>query len=254
MVVYPNESDIPPSPREPSDPLSGETIKEESFGDPVAKVKVICTVCLHKVRSNKGVKDREALYNAQRNTQPPLTTPPVPDLNNLLRIMQNQSQSLAQLPPQQPLQPVAATNPSSGLESIFAQFAKSNAQQAPPMQQPAQQPTPGFNLQAALASLNPGPPQPGYGAPNPVPNLGAIIAQMGNPSAPQAPPLQGYRYGNQYQNDNDRKRQYEPDDGDYGRKKQRGGGLDKLPYKTKVCKYWQEGRCRRGDECSYLHE
>ncbi|KAI7097263.1 hypothetical protein KC352_g38638, partial [Hortaea werneckii] len=25
-------------------------------------------------------------------------------------------------------------------------------------------------------------------------------------------------------------------------------------FKTKVCKYWQEGRCMKGDGCTYLHE
>ena len=34
MVVYTNESDIPPSSREPTDPFSGEPAKEESFGLP----------------------------------------------------------------------------------------------------------------------------------------------------------------------------------------------------------------------------
>ena len=34
MVVYSTHSDIPTSPREPSDPYSGEQVKEESFGQP----------------------------------------------------------------------------------------------------------------------------------------------------------------------------------------------------------------------------
>jgi hypothetical protein len=25
-------------------------------------------------------------------------------------------------------------------------------------------------------------------------------------------------------------------------------------YKTKACKYWQDGKCKKGDSCSYLHE
>ena len=32
MVIYTTDSDIPPSPREPSDPYSGEPMTEVSFG------------------------------------------------------------------------------------------------------------------------------------------------------------------------------------------------------------------------------
>ena len=51
----------------------------------------------------------------------------------------------------------------------------------------------------------------------------------------------------------DRKRQLESDESDYGRKKARGGkpftGVPRLP-----CKFWQEGKCRKGDDCTFLHE
>ncbi len=43
MVVYTNYSDIPPSPREPRDPFSGEQVKEESFGAPSEETQVCCT-------------------------------------------------------------------------------------------------------------------------------------------------------------------------------------------------------------------
>lgn len=67
--------------------------------------------------------------------------------------------------------------------------------------------------------------------------------------------MQGHGYGAQYQNENDRKRQYDQDDTEYGRKRAKGGGTGKeLPYKTKLCRYFKEGKCRRGDDCSYLHE
>ena len=195
-------------------------------------------------------QDREAQYNAKRNAQPTPVMPPVPDISALLRIMQGQN--VAQAPSQQPPQPVAAPAPAAGLESIFAQFARSNPQPGLPIQQPTQQPAPGFNLQAALANMDSAQPQPAYGAPAPVPNLEAIIAQIGNSTAAAQAPMQNFGYGNQYDNENDRKRPHEPED-DYGRKKYKGSDKP-LPYKVKVCKYWQEGRCRRGDECSYLHE
>lgn len=41
MVIYTTPSDIPPSPREPSDPYSGDTVIEQTFGMPSDETKVI---------------------------------------------------------------------------------------------------------------------------------------------------------------------------------------------------------------------
>lgn len=101
-------------------------------------------------------------------------------------------------------------------------------------------------------------PQPGYGAAPSAqtPNLQALLAGLNIPAASQVPQMQGYGYSAQYQNENDRKRQYEQDDGEFGRKRAKGGvGSNKDPsYKTKMCRYYKDGKCRRGDDCSYLHE
>ena len=40
MVIYTSPSDIPPSPREPSDPYSGESVIEQTFGTPGEETKV----------------------------------------------------------------------------------------------------------------------------------------------------------------------------------------------------------------------
>lgn len=40
MVIYTTPSDIPPSPREPSEPFTGDTLMEESFGAPNEQTKV----------------------------------------------------------------------------------------------------------------------------------------------------------------------------------------------------------------------
>lgn len=41
MVVYTSIADVPPSPREPSDPYTGEQSQELSFGPPDEKTKVV---------------------------------------------------------------------------------------------------------------------------------------------------------------------------------------------------------------------
>lgn len=40
MVIYTTPQDIPSTPREPSDPFSGEMAKEEAFGDPTDETRV----------------------------------------------------------------------------------------------------------------------------------------------------------------------------------------------------------------------
>ena len=40
MVIYTTPSDIPSSPREPSEPFTGDTLMEESFGAPIDETKV----------------------------------------------------------------------------------------------------------------------------------------------------------------------------------------------------------------------
>ncbi|KAL6721369.1 hypothetical protein ACLMJK_000472 [Lecanora helva] len=248
MAVYTNDFDIPRTPREPKDTFPDEPVNEESFGAPT-----------------ELTKSRESDLNARRN--PANATPPMPDIANLLRIMQgqNQTQAQPQQPPppppppppplQQPPQPAAAP---TSLEAIFAQFNNPNPQHAPPMQQSSQQPSSGFDLQAALAGMQPTlQQQPGYAQqpPQPQVNIQAILAQMGTQPGSQTSQLPGYGYNNQMQIVNDRKRPYDQDGNDYGQKRARSGpGSDNLPYKVKVCKYWKDGKCRWGDNCSYLHE
>ena len=190
------------------------------------------------------------------DAQSPANLPQTPDISAILQMFNNTKQPQSQQP-----QPVPdSSNP---LAAIFAKL--SNNPSAPLPQAASQQPAaPAYNLQNALASIQQQQPQQGYqtqstyGTPqtNPVPNLQAILSQFGNQgAAPQAPPMQSFPYNpnaNSFGMNEDRKRQLENDEGDYGRKKARGkpfNGVPRLP-----CKFWQEGKCRKGDECTFLHE
>ena len=206
---------------------------------------------------------------------------PSKDIGEILRMLNSQHQvpQPSQMPVQQP-QMSAQSAASSGLNALFAQLANANGnagqQSTPsPVMQPHQQANaPAFNLQATLSHLaqpsqnqqpfyQQQPPfasqstQPTQGTPD----LAAILAQINYQRANQAPQAQPVSFNPpSQQNDNDRKRQLDAGDQDEyeGSKKVRGSTQpEKMKY-TGVpilpCRFWQEGKCRKGDQCTYLHE
>jgi len=240
MVFYADDRDIPPNPREPTDPYHGEPgdtprqfgVPEQSFG--------------------LRARQRKAALVPQRQQVPAqANAPPNVDLSVLGTFMNHQAQpqpALAQLASQQA---PAAVNPD--IQAILQSLQQSAGPQVQP--QPQALSMPNFN---AIASAPPAPAmaavQPPPASSQPQIDLAAIMAQItggqqggapqfgGAPAAAAAAPMLGGFPPAQAEESADRPRWR-----DHGEKNHRN-------YKTKVCKYWQEGRCMKGDGCTYLHE
>ncbi|KAF9891913.1 hypothetical protein FE257_002876 [Aspergillus nanangensis] len=265
MVFYTSPADVPPTPKEPPPVESEESAPEVvSFGE-----------------LPDHVKARQDRYFAVANPQrapPPQQAPQNPsfDISNLLKLIQNAPQ---QPPPQQSTPPPAPQPapqaPMSDLERTISMFRQQPTQPAPSLAQMPQFPamgqppaTQGIDFQKILSAMNPQAqmPQPTalpqtQSQPTVSPNLAAIISQLSNPNAqvnpnPSQPP-------NTYE-DPERKRMREGggydghhDDG-YGYPKR--NKFNSAPNKRHpkaglvACRYWAEGRCRKGDECTYRHD
>lgn len=260
IVFYTDEKDIPPDPSEPADPYSGQetTIDRKDFGMPEAKY-------LERARQKKASGTTQpyaspqqaqsgyglAQYFASRQQQPPQSqtppahaqAPPPPqqatpqfDLQSLLSNLQN-------VLPQQQSQPQQAPS----LNQFGAAAAAAPAQQ--PQQQQFPQPQPQstdsgqhIDLSAILAAMN---------------NQNVTSQQPGAPSStvPMFPPAAGgFQNQQQQQSAGGGSGAGNGSEPPQQQKRWRDQGDKNKFFKTKVCKYWQEGRCMKGDGCTYLHE
>ena len=151
MVFYADRTDIPPCPREPTDPYTGEMSDTIDFGQPPPQV----------------LQRAEAARNTLPATQ---SSTPIPDVSALLKAIGGiQPQQQPQVPPQREQDGNASS--ASTLENIFAKFA-SPVQQLQPQQ---------AQMQAAVQ-----PPQPTVN-----PQLQAILASMQGPNPAQQPLQRG---------------------------------------------------------------
>lgn len=221
IVIYTDPGQIPPDPREPADPYNGESGPAlRYFGAPDEEK--------YSVRA-------QAKKNQQYNS-----TLGGFDMAAFLK-KQHQQQTHRQPQPQ----PQAAPSMPPDLMGILASIQKSAPAQATP---PPPQAAPAYH-QPYMGMQQPAAPPPPPAAPNPGQlDLGAILAslnannnqQQGTYGAPNSAPMgfgQQPQMGNTGSND------------DVAKIKARNPN-----YKTKICRFWQDGRCQKGDSCSYLHE
>lgn len=252
MVVYADPSDIPSNPREPSDPYNG---------DPVTTIKKIAvpeeTYATRARQRKAGHSPQFALPNAAPAQVPGF------DLSKLSNFLSAQ-QHAPPIPQQQQPPPPLSNNILSNLLASLSQNNANKPTAAPPALPPQFVPPPPMPTQIPQA------PPPGQ------PDLAAILAQITGsqqPAAQQPPPMTGYNYTPapassapnmmSYQApgvyENPERKQWRENGG-------AGGGDDAFTakkdskrtntpnYKTRTCKYWLEGRCQKGDDCTYKHE
>lgn len=245
IAVYSDPSEIPPNPREPTDPDNGEQLgATTAFGAPPEKY------VLRAVQKGQQ-KTAEAFKSGQPQGFPP-QLPQGMDLSKLAGMMAGQPQ---QAPRMSAPQDQAGGPPN--IQDILKQLSGSGAippaqPPQPPMQPMQNQPFPGF---AAPPPFNFGmPPQQAAQPQKSEPDISAILAALqgaNNPSSGQPPAMPPF--GNfPFPFPPPAAQAQQPQSSD-----NRGGNdnSQRHPfYKTKVCKYWQDGKCRKGAECSYLHE
>jgi hypothetical protein len=244
MAIYTTKADRPPTPKELDDTKEDDDFEpaepETAFGDPIEETR-----------------KRENEYLARRQGPPPQ---PSIDLNALAQRMATQQR------PQQP--PVGIP---LELQRVLGMFNQAS-QPAPVTQTP---PAPNVNLQAILQSVlsqqaQTQPQQPQYPSATQAsvygPDYSALLASvqqnaqtMSNPSA--LPTGHGGN-PNPYpgsSDDTSRKHGRADSNGvdeDYGKKsgnKKKKSEAKPYNYKTQICTFWQQGKCLKGDACTYRH-
>jgi hypothetical protein len=280
MAVYMVKSDIPPCPREPADPYTGERFETKMFGTP----------------------EDPSYLRRQARIQPPAA--PVVDVQALLASLQVQGV----LPQAQVPQPVQDSN--AAFQNLLPQIAGNaygyNVPQAPTpsFPEPSQTQAPAPNsIEAILAQLNAhNQPQAPQVAPVPQyptapvsapmdPNalLAAFLqSQASSYQAPPAPTATPDLYeqpnskrqhdgsSQQYNEQASGKRQKWNNGNNSGsggsnnnnnnssssnNNNQNGNGAGagaaaahKGPKFVVTCRYWTKGECKKGKDCTYKHE
>ena len=259
MVFYNDASDIPPNPREPSDPYNGEKVETiKQFGAPEE---------MYRYRA-KNKKTGPIYHHFDPPQDATMHSNPVQGLD-FSKLPDFANQQRSQPSNQQPAQTVAAPPPTNdALSNILATLKQAAPNQATPPQPPMN------------GIVNPFPSTPPNMTtmpnlqPNGQPDLAAILAQLtqNQSGAGQAPPMGGYGAPSAMPNmtgyaqppmqqpsvfENQGRKQWRDTGatGDNNMERHKRQNPAQNPYwRTKVCKYWQEGKCQKGEGCSYKHE
>jgi hypothetical protein len=227
IVFYNDPREIPPNPREPLDPYNGEPGKPLlQFGAPPEKCHT---------RARERMQQRAA-HSFKQNPAPAAKF----DLSALAAFARPQQ-------PQQAQQPA----PLSGTPNIQEILAQLQANGVVPSQPPTQmQPAPSMQNPPFGGFQAPPPfnfatqPQAPPAQPNGEPDISAILAAL-TKSNVSAPPVNNYQpYPTMMA--------FTPSA--TANPASSNPPADNPWYKTKTCKYWQEGKCLKGAACSYLHE
>ncbi|KAK2759924.1 hypothetical protein FQN54_002660 [Arachnomyces sp. PD_36] len=283
-VFYTSPADVPSSPKEPpASAMETTASAETSFGEPADQTQrrqaqyfaarnpqkpappvpnpgqVDITSLLKMIQQPAQQQQQQPAVQQQ---QPP--QPPVSDLEKTFDFFRNQSQpQMAQNPPVSQAPPAAQVPAAPGLD-LQKILAVMNAHNQ--MQQPS-------NLQQGQQQ------QQGQGQGNQQPNLAALLSQMTNANAT---PVGNQQFGFGQQQQQPQQSQHQPQQNRYEEPERKrnfdgpsydGYNYNKRPrmngeghnpnhcYKKKhpkaglvPCRYWKEGKCLKGDDCTFRHD
>ena len=190
--------------------------------EPAGSVKQIAAPDEKYAVRARQLKASRPTWQQQQRPSPGLP----PQSFNYASLANNGAHFAAPPPQHTPLQNL----PAPDLQAILATLQQVAPQQAPPM----------------MAYHPPAPAMPSFA---PQPNgqqidISSIMAALAQQSGAQVPQMGGYGAAAPAA---------APSMG-FTPQMQQKQQQQHLPYKVKVCRFWEDGTCQKGDKCTYLHE